>query len=268
MYPKDNSFNPGPSDLSFTEAQSVINSLKSLLRSQALQRNIIFTPDFSRYQTMADRSRRLTLESLHQLTGSLVSAASSTISLNSHPSLASSSTVVSSQSVMLGRTQLNFHKICKNARLYRENCYEFEQLTINVPYGNNRRWTCKHCNMVVSRVSLRLSPPSPDRIWITAAGMFKAHCERESGREGCWTCIWTVVSTECNARFDSEKRLLQHMKKFHVKLGTRGQNSTIHLSADLRHHSAETCGFGATIGGQEMQNSEYSSCYFVPGSAS
>jgi len=268
VYSKDNSFDLGPSELSLTEAQGVINSLQSLLRPLALQGNFIFPPDFSTYQTMADRSRRLTLESLHQLTGQLVSAASSTISLNSRSSLASSSTAVSPQPLMLSRTQLNFHNICKNARLYRENYDEFEHLTVEVPNGNNREWTCKHCNIVVSKASLRLSPLSPDLIWITAAGMFKAHCAREPGRTDGWTCIWTGVSQECNMRFDSEKRLLQHMKKLHVELGTRGQNSIIHLPADLRYRSPDTCGFGAIIGGQVMQDSEGSSCFFVPGSAS
>jgi hypothetical protein len=214
---------------------------------------------------MADQSRNLTLESLHQLTRRLVAAASTT-SLSSSSSLASSSTGVSLQPLMFGRTQLNFHNICKNARLYRENRYEFEQLTNEVSNDNHEEWTCKHCNIVVSQVSLRLSPPSPDLIWISAAGMLKAHCARKPGQADCWTCIWPVVSPECYVRFDNEKRLLQHMKNHHVILGTQGQNSTIHWSADIRHRRSDTCGFGATIGGQVMQDSE--NCFLVPGSTS
>ena len=266
MYSKGSSFDSGPSELSLIEAQSIINSLQSLLSPLASQRDIIFAPDFSQYQTMADQSRRLTLESLHQLTGRLISATPSTISLSSGSSLTSGSTAVSSQSLMLSRTRLNFHNICKNARLYRENCYEFEQLTVKVPNGNNEEWTCTHCNLVVSKVSLRLSSPSTDLIWITAAGMFKAHCTRVSGRADGWTCIWTMVSSECQMRFDSEKQLLQHMKKRHVEIGSQGQNSTIHWSADLRQRSPDTCGFGATIGGQLMQDSEF--CFIIPASAS
>jgi hypothetical protein len=262
---KGSSFDPGRLEPSLIEAQSEINSLQSLLRQLVSQRDFIFTPDFSTYQTMVDRSRNLTLESLHQLTGRLITAASTT-SLGSGSSLISGSTSISLQSLTLGRTQLNFHNICKNARLYREDCFEFEQLTNVVPNTNDKEWTCKHCNMVVARVALTLSPPSADRIWISAAGMLKAHCAREPGKADGWTCIWPVVEQECNARFDGEKKLLQHMKKYHVALGNQGQSSTLHWPADIRCRRPETCGYGAMIGGQVMQDSE--SCFLVPGSAS
>jgi len=120
--------------------------------------------------------------------------------------------------------------------------------------------------MVVSRVTLRLSPPSQDRIWISAAGMLKAHCAQEPGKANGWTCIWPVVSPECHMRFDEEKRLLQHMKRHHVSLGTPGRSSKIEWPADIRHRRSDTCGYGAMIGGQVMQDSD--GYFLVPGSAS
>ena len=119
--------------------------------------------------------------------------------------------------------------------------------------------------MVVSKVALNLSPPSPDQIWISAAGMLKAHCTRVPGMADGWTCIWPIVSNECHMRFGGEKQLLQHMKRRHVAFGARGRSSTIHWPADLRHRRSDTCGFGATIGGQVMQDSD--GCFLVPGSA-
>jgi hypothetical protein len=253
-------FKLGPSEASLKEAIDIINALQKLLQS----REILFPPDLSRCQTMADQSRNLTLESLHQLTRRLI-AATSTSSLMSSYSLLSGSTAVSSQTLVFNRTQANFHNTCRNAVLYRTNCYEFEQLTIKLPNGNEK-WACIKCGMALSEFSLRLSPSSSDIIWISAAGWLKAHCERLAGQVDGWTCIWPVISSECNARFDGVKRLLKHMKQHHVKLGTGGRRSTIHWPADIRGRSSDRCGFGATIGGQVMQDSE--SCFIVPGSTS
>lgn len=215
-------------------------------------------PNFSRYQTLADRSRNLTLESLHQLTG-LLPAASSTRLLLPGPT---SSLVSASAGAPLIR--LNIHDICRNARLFRKNLFDFEQLTNEGLGSNNQEWHCKHCSLVISQAALRLSPSS-DKVWVSAAGMLKAHCQRKLGQPDGWTCIWPVVSTECYVRFNSEKQLLQHMKSIHVKLGSPGEKTRIHWPADIRYRSPETCGFGATIGGQVMQNS--ASCFIVPPSA-
>jgi hypothetical protein len=46
--------------------------------------------------------------------------------------------------------------------------------------------------------------------------------------------------------------LLQHMKRHHVRLGIEGRDTHLDWPADMRHNSAETCGFGASIGGRTM----------------
>jgi hypothetical protein len=215
---------------------------------------------------MVDQSRNLTLESLRQLAGSLIAATSST-SLASGYSLLSGSTAVSTQPTVLtfSRTQLNFHNICKNARLFRENLYQFEQLTNVVPNGSIEEWSCKRCSISLSTKTLKLSRSSSDIIWISAAGLLKAHCASKPGQLDCWTCIWHRESAECNARFEGEKQLLEHMKRHHVILGAQGEASTIHWSSDIRERTPEKCGFGAIIGGQRMQNSD--SDFIVPAAA-
>lgn len=240
-------------------------SLQDSLRPLPSQRAIGFAPNFATYQNMADRSRSLTLEPLRQLTGLLLTGNALT-SLGYNNLLPPGTTGISLQSLVFSRTQPNVRDVCINARLYRQNRRDFKQLTNNVPSSNPEEWTCNSCNMVVSRVSLRLSPPSPDLIWISASGMLEAHCTRKPGRSDGWTCIWPVVSLDCYVRFDGEKQLLQHMRTYHVKLGTQGQDSKVHWPANIRRWRFDTCGFGATIGGRGMQESE--SCFVIPGSAS
>jgi hypothetical protein len=64
-------------------------------------------------------------------------------------------------------------------------------------------------------------------------------------------------------RFADEKRLLEHMKEHHVRLGTEGRDTLIDWPADMRHKSTQMCGFGATVGGREMLLT--SNGFIVPG---
>lgn len=237
------------------EAKSIISSLQSVLDSLASQRDLNSTPDFSGLESMANRSRTLTLESLQQLSGALIRPPT-------RSALPSSLTATSSGSISFSRTSLNMHKMCKNARLYRMNREDFSQLATAVPNTNEAVWKCNHCTMIVAQATLKLSAGSEDRIWIAPVGFFKAHCEHRSGSAEGWTCIWPVVAPPCYSRFDSEKRLLEHMRDFHVVLGGQGRDSAIQWSADFHYGDAETCGFGALIGGQRMRNSEGS--FIVP----
>jgi hypothetical protein len=196
------------------------------------------------------------MEALRQHTGDLIGNESRT-SLVKMPTLLSANPSTSSMSLTLGRTQLNIHKICKNARLYREDCYSFNQLANEVEGTNQHDWACNHCNMVMSKISLRLAPNSPDVIWIAPVGLFKAHCRRFDGEQDGLTCIWPVVDGSCHVRFGNELQLLQHMRRHHVIPGVASRSFKLHWPADLRTPSAKTCGFGATVGGHEMEDRNF-----------
>jgi hypothetical protein len=205
---------------------------------------------------MANQSRDLTIQSLQHATTSLAAIAS-TISLVSNSSLSSSSTMTTAsssfslQQVSYGRTQLNVHNICNNAILYRQNV-EFAKLAYEIPNTHPKEWECGNCKMTVSKLVGNISN---DSIWIDAQGFFKAHCERQSGRADGWTCIWPIVSTECRSRYDSEKELLLHMKNHHLVPESPGQPTYLHWPADLHNKNAKTCGFGGTIGGRHLHES-------------
>jgi len=206
---------------------------------------------------MANRSRDLTLESLQRLAMGLVQSPSFT-------SLVSGSTAVSSRALTTGRTEANVHNVCINAVFYRQGREEFDRLATAVPNTNENEWRCNRCNMPLLEVNLRLSVGSQDRIWIGPVGFFKGHCDRRPEQPHGWTCIWPVAAPACNSRFDTERALLEHMRDFHVSLGVGGQDSTIERAADWHSLEARTCGFGALIGGQRMQNANGS--FVVPGS--
>ena len=198
---------------------------------------------------MANQSRDLTIQLLQRL------VVRSGLQPTTFGALMSGTTAASSIVPRLGRTQRNAQNVCVNARLYRHSLKAFDQLAAAVMNTNEREWTCTSCHISVSQASLRLSAGSEDLIWIGPVGFFKAHCQQQPRVSGGWTCIWPVVSSECNARFESEKGLLEHMRDHHVRPNGQ-QGRIIDWSADFHGFDKATCGFGATIGGQTMQNSE------------
>jgi hypothetical protein len=240
--------------MQLAEARRLINSLQSLLDPLASQPHLTSQADFTNLGFLANKSRDLTLESLQRLTGGL-NQISSTTALTRASSL-------SIRPMSISRTQLNIYGVCENARLYKMNTRNFKELATVIPNTDGEVWNCNRCNTIVEKTSLRLSPGSENLIWIAPVGFFKAHCKPRAGEAAGWTCIWPVVSTECNARFTSEKRLLEHMRDHHVTLGGPGHGSTIHWSADFHYRNAKMCGFGAKIGGQKMQDSD--SGFIVP----
>ena len=237
-------------------AWSILASLESQLQLLAVQHNSMSTIDFSRFQTMADRSQSIALDSLRQLSQGNA-ASSSTISLVA-------GSTVSAQSGLSGRARLNAHNICKTALLYRINNCKFEDVTVLVTGGRNPEWECKLCHMRIFQVTIMLSSNSADNIWIAPSGMLKAHCTLEAGHSAGWTCIWQKVSRDCYLRFDSRRSLLKHMQTCHLGTITSGQDITIDWPADSRNWTAKTCGYGATIGSKRMQNGERS--FIVRGS--
>lgn len=237
-------------------AWSILASLESQLQLLAVQQNSMSTIDFSRFQIMADRSQSIALDSLRQLSQGNA-ASGSTISLVA-------GSTVSTQSGLSGRARLNAHNICETALLYRSNNCKFEDVTVLVTGGSNPEWKCKLCHMRIFRVTIMLSSNSADNIWIAPSGMLKAHCALEAGHSAGWTCIWQKVSRDCYLRFESRRSLLKHMQTCHLGAITSGQNITIDWPADSRNWTAETCGYGATIGSKRMQSGERS--FIVRGS--
>jgi hypothetical protein len=239
------------------KARDTLATLEKLLNELAIQNRIKSTHDFSTYEAMANQSRDLTIQSLQHATTSLAAIAS-TISLASNSSLSSSSTMtiapssLSLQHGSYGRAQFNVHNICNNAILYRQNGDRFAELAYKVPNTDPQEWECENCKMTVSKLEGKFSNNS---IWIDAQGFFKAHCQRQSGQVDGWTCIWPIVSTECRSRYDNEKALLIHMKEYHLISGSPGQPTYLHWPADLHNKNPKTCGFGGTIGGQDLNES-------------
>jgi hypothetical protein len=237
-------------------AWSILTSLESQLRLLAVQQSSMSTIDFSRFQTMADQSQLIALDSLRQLSQGNA-AFGSTISL------VAGSTMLAHSSLS-GRARLNAHNICETALLYRSNNCKFEDVTVPVASGGSPEWECKLCHRRIFRVTIMLSSNSADNIWIAPNGMLKAHCALEAGYSAGWTCIWQKASRDCYLRFNSQRSLLKYMQICHLGAITSGQDITIDWPADLRNRTTEKCGYGATIGSKRMQSGERS--FIVRGS--
>jgi hypothetical protein len=255
------------------EAQSLIKDLQVILHHLASQNNISIIPDFATYQSRAEQSRNLTLESLRLLANRLNEAPTSMLSLASTFSSSSMSPYTSMSSsaflqpLVLARTLLNIQNICKNAQLYRENRSDFEQLTRRVSQRPHDTWACTHCDIEVSRVSLALPTPG-DELWINAAGMLQAHCARSHSHQNGWTCIWVKTHGNCAARFANERDLLVHMHRCHVIFRGNGsaRSASVDWAADISMRGVNRCGFGVSINGRLMQEGD--SSFVVPDSAS
>ena len=215
----------------------------------ATQSTLTSADNLGDLQSTADRARDLTLNAMYELTRTLLQSPSVSSLISSHAT-------ANSRSLTIGRTDINVHNICRNARLYRLDLDHFDQLATPVPHTDESEWKCNHCGALVSNVSLRLSAGSDDQIWIGPVGFFKAHCEHRLGETTGWTCIWPVASPSCNSHFNTERRLLEHMRDHHVSIGTVGGESQIDWSADFHYQDIRFCGFGAEIRGQAMESAE------------
>jgi len=149
----------------------------------------------------------------------------------------------------------NVHGNCKNARLYRENRCRFHQVAVQIADGQHPEWSCQLCGVSFARAELTLSSGSQDRIWIGPSGFQKAHCTSDSGQGWGWTCIWARRTRDCYKRFLSERDLLKHMRTCHVHGLNGGQEIKIDWPSGSSKWSADKCGYGAVIGGNQMQDS-------------
>lgn len=250
-----------PTQDALWSAWGILKSLESVLQPLIAQDAISDPPDFSRLQSMADQSRSLAVNSLRHV-GHRMEATGSTTSLLS----GTTAVTFASDAEFARKSRFNVHNVCDSALVYRENSCSFHDVAYLKTPGDYPEWSCKRCNMTMSRVQLQLSAKSPDNVWMSPSGLFKAHCtlELSNGLGPGWTCIWQKVSRDCYLRFGRQRDLLKHMKDVHVSDAARGEHTNIDWPADSRNWNAETCGYGATIGGKAMQDSRES--FVIPAS--
>jgi hypothetical protein len=261
----------GPPIQSLTEAKALIEALRIQLATIASQTGYFTAQDLVRHNATANRSRNLTLQSLQQqhANPSLLSL-QSTFTLDTAivaPSILTLGSAVP-HSLVIGR-YFNVQNLCRNARRYRDNTHTFEELTRPVEGRPHRAWACTYCGAELSRVNQPLAPPPAppaDRLWINAAGMLQAHCHAGGGDPddavavgappGGWACIWPVRDADaCGSPFAGEHELLEHMRRWHVKLRGVGntQAAAVDWTADGVWRSARECGFGVEVGGRGMR---------------